>query len=151
MRHFPASCFAWFPLLLGSACATEPTVAGRPSVTGQVAAEPNCPPDPRAESVPELLFSFDSFSNEAYLADMEALRIQLPTWIEKRHQRLATASNVAAETKIFEGEVDMAYKNTLAGIEGYILKLEYLTADPASRAEKEKAFCEFIRKTIVID
>lgn len=112
---------------------------------------PNCPPDPRAQDVPELLYTFDSFDNESYLWAIDSLRVRLPEWIDKRDKWLREHHANDEHYAIFDGEIGMAYANTANQIEGYILKLEYLVADEGSRPQKEKAFCDFIRENIIID
>lgn len=113
--------------------------------------EPQCTPDPREEDVPEFLYSFDSFDKEAFEKDMNAMKEMLPSWIENEHARLLKSNANPENSKIFEGEISMAYINTLNGIEGYLLKLQYLAADEAERPQMEKAFCDFIKQNIIID
>ncbi len=112
---------------------------------------PNCPPDPRAQDVPELLYTFDSFDNESYLWAIHSLRVRLPEWIDSRDKWLRKHHADNDHYAIFDGQTGMAYANTANEIEGYILKLEYLVADEITRPEKEKAFCDFIRNNIIID
>ena len=115
MRRYFLGPLIWVLLSFAQACATEPT-----------AKEPMCPPDPRAEDIPELLFTSESFDSEAFAADLEALRTHLPKWIEERHRRLADTYSSDENRQVLGGELLMSYLNTLSGIEGYVLKLEYL-------------------------
>ncbi|GJL92857.1 hypothetical protein [Hyphococcus sp.] len=110
-----------------------------------------CPTDPRAEDVPELLYSFDSFDHESYVWAINSLRVRLPEWIDSRDKWLRKHHADNDHYAIFDGETGMAYTNTANEIEGYILKLEFLVADEITRPEKEKAFCDFIRNNIIID
>ncbi len=112
---------------------------------------PQCPSDPRAEDVPELLYSFDSFDHESYVWAINSLRVRLPEWLDSRDKWLRKHHADNDHYAIFDGETGMAYTNTANEIEGYILKLEFLLADEIARPEKEKAFCDFIRDNIVID
>lgn len=113
--------------------------------------EPQCPPDPRAEDVPELLYSFDNLTHESFEWAQNSIRNTIPEWIEEKDMRLRKHHANDTNYRIFDGELWMAYQNTLAVIEGYTLKLEYIAANENERSKAEKRFCDFVANTIVID
>jgi len=107
---------------------------------------PECPPDPRAADVPELLYSYDSLDREGYDWALNYLRDTLPIWVENQHRRRSNNDD------IWFGELSMAHLNALNTINGYMLKLEYISSSSQEeRNEREIAFCQFISKEIVID
>jgi hypothetical protein len=112
---------------------------------------PQCPPDPRAEDLSDLLYSFEHFDKKSYDSSLAWLRTNFPAWVEKHDKQFRARYPNNESHKFFQGEMVMSYFNALNMIEGYNLKLEYLAANESTRGEKEKQFCDFILKKKIGD
>lgn len=85
------------------------------------------------------------FTQENYRFAKQSLEETIPEWMETAFKH----NKAFPETydKLLQGDIWLAYANSIAMVEGYVLKLEYLTASPAQKQAAKEEFCKFLMET----
>lgn len=112
------------------------------------------PPEPgplcgviESEIEPDMRSHERDITSENYHAAIRSLSETLPGWIEARAERM----NGEGRRAVFSGEIELAWMNSLALIEAYVLKLEAMSAPEAERESAVAAFCFFLAEVPIYD
>jgi hypothetical protein len=112
------------------------------------ATQPICP-DFSSEIEPDMQRKETDFTQDNYKFSQQMLEVTLPEWMESAFQQ----NKKFPETyeNLFQGDVWLAHMNHSATVKGYVLKLEYLAAQPEQKEVARKRFCKFLVETSYFD
>ena len=112
------------------------------------AEEPICH-DFESKIEPDMQRQEADFTHENYVASKHVIETTVRDWMENKYER--NKKNPIASSKLFDGEIWLTHANHNAVVEGYVLKLEYLSASEEAKETSRQAFCEFLGKTPYYD
>jgi hypothetical protein len=113
-----------------------------------IAAEPICN-NFSSKIEPDMQRQETDFTHERFVAAQENMRTTIREWMESEFER--NKKNSTSNGKLFDGEIWLAQANTEALINGYVLKLEYLSASAETKENARQAFCKFLIETPYYD
>lgn len=112
------------------------------------ASQPICH-DFTSEIEPDMQRQDSDFTQQNYKSALERLETTLPEWMEKSFKRNKDFPTLNGQ--LFQGDIWLAYANSMATVKGYVLKLEYLSARPEDKEAARQLYCTFLVKTPYFD
>ena len=89
------------------------------------------------------------FTQESYKFSQKMLETTIPEWMEiafEHNKKFPKTYN-----KLFQGDIWLAHANHTAMVNGYVLKLEYLSAPFQEKESARIKFCQFVISTPYYD
>lgn len=134
MKNIAALIFLLFGAFLQSACAQE--------------YQPICH-DFSSDIEPDMQRQESDFTKENYELSQYAVETTIREWMESKFER--AKNHPRQNSKLFEGEIWLAHANNSAMVNGYVLKLEYLSASVDDKEVARQSFCQFLTTTPYFD